>query len=286
MTANVREHRIAARDGLKLYVRDSAPDAGGTPVVCLPGLTRNHRDFSDFAARLAPARRVVSIDMRGRGLSGHDPDWTHYTVPQEIEDILAVLSDLQIGRAVFLGTSRGGIQTMVLAATQKDLVAGAILNDIGPVLDMRGLTRIGGYVTAKTFFSSWEEAISALKQSDASQIANLDDAGWEAYARRLFVESDGKIANEYDPGLGRAFARDMENAGAADLWPLFDALGTSPLLILRGENSDLFAPETAQEMARRHPDAELVTVKDRGHVPFLDEPECVASIDRFLARIP
>ncbi len=288
MSAKFIERRITVQDGLQIHTRDyPGPGEHVLPIVCLPGITRNSRDFADIAPLLAEHHRVVTIEMRGRGKSEYDTDWRNYDMAHEIGDTLAVLAALGVHEAIFLGASRGAAETMFLGAVRPTVIKGAILVDFGPDIDPAGLHRIANYITDKPVrFTSWAEAGAALKQMDDGQIQGFDDGQWEKFARMLFREEvAGTITIDYDPNLGKALAANMDiiNDENFNLWPQFIGLSRVPVLVLRGENSDLLAADTAEEMTRRHPDCKLVTVKDRGHCPFLDEPEAKKAIDDFLA---
>ncbi len=277
---------VATADGLKLHVRDyDGAAASALPVVCLPGLSRTTADFAVLAEALAASdgRRVLVIDSRGRGLSDRDPDPRNYNPAIEGGDVLAVLAATGVTEAIFVGTSRGGIITMLLAPHRPELIRGAVLNDIGPVLERAGLERIRGYVGKLPQPRSWDEAVASLKRIAGRDFTALDEAGWLHYARLTFREEDGRFAPVYDPAL-------MHNVAAMDLddiptlWPQFEALGGVPVLVVRGENSDLLSVATAAEMRRRHPDCRLLSVPGQGHAPFLTDPPTVAAIRDFVAR--
>jgi len=255
-------------------------------VVCLPGLTRNAKDFHSLAGHLSPTRRVIAMDMRGRGKSAYDPDWRNYTVPQEVSDILAGLAAARVHQAVFIGTSRGGIQNFALTAARPTVLKGAALVDIGPEIDPRGIHRISSYMgSEKAHFTAWDQAVAALKRIDEDQVRNLDDAGWLAYAKRIFSEVNGTISSDYDPNLMKSLNGETGDVAAIDLWTFFRALSRTPLLTLRGANSDLLSEKTFTAMQAATPRMLAVTVADRGHVPFLDEPESLAAIDELLRHV-
>lgn len=281
-----REHTLAAADGTGLYARDyGEARAGLTPVVCLPGLTRNAKDFETIAPRLAARRRVIAVDFRGRGRSGR-ADPSTYRPDQEVADTLAVLDHLGIPRFAIIGTSRGGIAAMVMAARALPRMAGVAFNDIGPRIDKAGLLRIRSYLGGDPQFDNWDEAVAAVKATNPG-FPTLSEADWLAFARRVFREENGRPRADYDSGLAANFpsAEDIEQAKVPELWPLFDMLAPLPCLVLRGEHSDLLSPETVAEMHRRHAKLEAVTVPDRGHVPFLDEPESTAALDLWLKKV-
>jgi pimeloyl-ACP methyl ester carboxylesterase len=280
------EHLIAAADGVRLYARDyAAATFSGIPVVCLPGLTRNSKDFETIAPHLARTRRVICPDFRGRGLSDR-ADPSTYRPDVELGDTLRILDHLGIHRVAILGTSRGGIVALVMAAKALDRMAGVAFNDIGPKLDKRGLLRIRSYLGTDPAFTDWRQAVTALKNTNPGFPA-LTDGEWMAFARRVFRDENGAPRADYDPGLTQNFPSiaEIEAAEAPELWGLLDHMAEIPALVLRGENSDLLSAETVHEMQRRHKRMSAVTVADRGHVPFLDEPESVAAIDQWIAAV-
>jgi pimeloyl-ACP methyl ester carboxylesterase len=284
------EHFYASSDGLSLYYRDYAGSTGSTPVLCIPGLTRNCRDFDFIAAHIARSRRVVCVDLRGRGRSASDPNWRNYTVSVERNDIARLLAVAAIPRAVVLGTSRGAIVAMALAAAQRDSLAGVILNDLGAELDAVGLERIMALVGQNADFASWEAAADSLKIAYQDRFIGVDAGGWERFARAIYREKNGRIVPDYDLNLGSAMRCGASDgrpaqAGSVNLWPMFAALSDVPTLLLRGENSDLLSARTAWKMKGVKPDLVITTVNGRGHVPFLDEPEAIVAIDAFLGRI-
>lgn len=278
---------VAAPDGLRLYYRDyGGRRAPGTPVVCIPGLTRNSRDFAPIAAHLARTRRVIAVDLRGRGRSQYDSNPANYSVPVELNDVLALMAAAGVPQAVILGTSRGGIIAMAMAAARPDAIRAAILNDIGPELSRPGLERIMGYVGRTPALADWDAAVAALKAIAGDAFA-LDETQWLAHARAIFREENGRPVPDYDAAIGDALREAVRTAGAAppDQWPLFEALKDKPTLVLRGANSDLLSAETLARMRAAKPDLATVEVAGRGHAPLLDEPESIDAIDRFLARI-
>ena len=277
------ERHWTSRDGLELYYRDSAGPADRPPLLCLHGLTRNSRDFAQFAERYAGAWRIIAPDFRGRGRSQWDPNPENYTPPVYAADIVQLLGELQIAEAVFVGTSLGGLVTMAIAAFAPERIAAAILNDVGPELGPAGLARIGTYVGKPASFESWAAASAALAAAQSAMHPNYRAGDWDRYARRLYIERDGAIVLDYDMAIAENF-RAAQGVPAADAWPYFRGLAGAPLLILRGEFSDLLSAEAARAMADAHPDAELVTVPGVGHAPDLVEPVAVAAIDRFLSH--
>jgi pimeloyl-ACP methyl ester carboxylesterase len=281
----------AAVDGLRLHIRDyGSPRDPGIPAVCLAGLTRNSADFGPLASALAAGgegkkRRVLALDYRGRGLSEYDQNWTNYTLAIENGDVLSILTALEINAAIFIGTSRGGLHTMLLSASRPAVIRGAVLNDIGPVLEPRGMARIRGYVGKLPVPRSIPDAISLLKEMMRERFNGLSEADWEAYAKITFSDAVGRIALRYDPKLMKTLdSLDLEQP-LPTLWPQFDGLRGVPLMILRGANSDLLSAKTLKEMAARHPCAEILTVKGQGHAPLLLDPETIARICGFVAGI-
>ena len=271
-------------EGLRLHYRDYPGRADRPPILCLHGLTRNARDFEDFAAAHAGEWRVLAPDFRGRGLSDHDPQPQRYAPPIYAGDVLALLAGLGIDQAVFVGTSLGGIVTMLVGAAAPRLIAAAVLNDVGPEIDPAGLARIATYVGRPARFGSWQEAARALAAEHGPAHPNYGDGDWLKFARRVCRETEDGIAFDYDMAIAENF-RAAQDAPAVDAWPLVRALAANPLLILRGETSDLLSPATAARMSALHPDAEVVTVPGVGHAPDLSEPEAAQAIERLLARV-
>lgn len=279
-----------SRDGLKLHFRDYAgpdsPEAGAkVPVLCLPGLTRNARDFELLAPRLAAQRRVLCPEMRGRSDSEYARDSASYNPPQYCDDVLALLDQEGISRFAVIGTSLGGLMTMGLALVAPERIAGAVLNDIGPRLEPAGLTRILDYVGQGRNFATWVHAARALEDTHGQAHPGQPLDFWIGKAKRLMtLASNGRIVFDYDMKIAEPL-RDFDAGNQADLWPAWETLAGRPLLVLRGALSDLLSDATLKEMLRRVPGAEAVTLDNVGHAPTLDEPEAVAAIERLLARV-
>jgi pimeloyl-ACP methyl ester carboxylesterase len=272
-------------DGLKLHALSNAVDAASLPVICLPGISRTAEDFRTLLATLtteAGPRRALALDSRGRGLSAHDKNPTNYSVPVELADLIALLDGQKIQRAIFVGTSRGGILTMALASIMPQRIAGAVLNDIGPVLDMAGLLRIKSYVGKLPPPRNWPEAIQALKSAMGEQFPAFAEQDWESYAHRTW---DERFAPRSDPAISAAFdAIDAAHPPPA-LWPQFETLSAAaPILVLRGEHSDLLSRETLAEMRRRAPQFQTIEIPGQGHAPALERAEVIEPILRFIAR--
>ncbi|MCW5689558.1 MAG: alpha/beta hydrolase [Pseudolabrys sp.] len=277
---------ITAADGLSLHVRDyGGADNTALPVVCLPGLTRTAEDFEILATALAAGgRRVIAIDYRGRGRSDYDADPAKYSLPVELGDVIAIIAALQCELAVFVGTSRGGILTMLLASVRPAAIAGAVLNDIGPVLEPAGLERIKGYVGKLPQPKDYEDAAAILMRLFGPQFPRLALDDWRNSARRGFKEVDGLLMPTYDVALMQALADIDVSKPIPDLWPQFEALKTVPVMVVRGALSDLLSAQTVEAMGRRHPGLEPLIVPDQGHAPLLAEPDVIARIADFVRR--
>ena len=276
----------SSQDGLRLHLRDHGGPEGLTPVVCLPGLARTAEDFDALASHLSSQRRVVALDYRGRGLSDWDKDWKNYDLAVENADILTVLAAAGIGEAVLVGTSRGGLHSMIFAATRPTLLKGVVLNDIGPVLEAKGLARIRGYVGKLPAPRSWNDAVNLAKSIMGAQFTGLTEAEWEAYARLTFVEKDGRFSPRYDINLMRPLAAIDLEAPLPELWPQFEGLAHVPVLAVRGENTDLLSEASLAGMAARHPRFESYTVPGQGHAPLLLDEPTIGVIAQFVAKIP
>ncbi len=272
-------------DGLKLHYRDYPGREDRPPVLCLPGLTRNARDFEALAERLAGEWRVLCPEMRGRGDSAYAKDSASYNPMQYVEDVSRLLDEAKIDRFVVIGTSLGGLMTMVMGMTMPQRIAAAALNDIGPVIEPEGLDRIRGYVGQGRSFPTWMHAARAIEETQGLAFPDYQIGDWLAAAKRAMVlGSNGRIVFDYDMKIAEPLAATAD-APQADLWPGIDGLAGKPVTILRGALSDLFSAATLAEMQQRLPGSEAVTVPRVGHAPALDEPEAVAAIDRLLARV-
>lgn len=284
------QHYFTAPDGIRTaYRRYRAPGSvSKLPVVCLHGLTRNSRDFEEVAPRIgASGRPVIAVDVRGRGLSDRGTPPESYTPQVYVEDLLGLLEQEKLGKIIAIGTSMGGIMTMIAAAMRPEMLAGAVLNDIGPELDPAGLNRIAGYVgQAKGPMESWQEAAAAMRAVNGE--AFPDETGeefWLAFARRTCRKlPDGRVELDYDLQIAAPF-RQPEGAAPPDMWPLFDALSPVPVLGIRGEISDLLSHEVFARMAERHPRFTSVEVPRVGHAPLLTEPSARNAIDAFLETL-
>ncbi|RZK01078.1 MAG: alpha/beta hydrolase [Novosphingobium sp.] len=273
-----------SRDGLKLHYRDYSGPEDRPALLCLPGLTRNARDFAALATRLAGEWRVIAPDMRGRGDSAYAKDSSTYNPFQYVDDVNHLLDEAGVERYVAIGTSLGGLMTMILAMNAPERIAGAVINDVGPVLEPEGLARIGGYVGQGRSFPTWMHAARAIEEAQAVSYPNYGIDEWLALAKRLMVlSSNGRIVFDYDMKIAEPFAR-IEAGPQPDLWPGIDALAGKPILLLRGALSDLLSAQTLEQMRAALPGSETVTIPNVGHAPTLDEPDAVAAIERLLAR--
>jgi pimeloyl-ACP methyl ester carboxylesterase len=274
-------NRFVTSDGLGLAW---AEEGAGLPLLCLPGLTRNGSDFDELAAALGGRHRLIRLTLRGRGLSDRDPDFMNYNVAVEARDVLEFLDHLGLERVVIVGTSRGGMIAMALAMAAKERLAGVLLNDVGPELDPEGMDAIMTYLGITPRARTHADAALALRARMGARFPGLSDVKWLSLARRWFDEAPEGLALNYDPRLRDAVEAGLR-APAGDMWPLFDALAGVPVAVVRGANSDLLAPATVAAMRARRPDLIVAEVPDRGHVPFLDEPEALAALEALVARI-
>ncbi|KQU65623.1 hydrolase [Aminobacter sp. DSM 101952] len=279
----------ASQDGLKLHARIYGDSTrGGLPVVCLPGLTRNARDFHELALRLAndPENpcRIICFDYRGRGLSAYDPNWQNYNVGVETADVIAGLDALGIDEAAFIGTSRGGLTIHVLGAMRPALIKAAVLNDIGPVIEAAGLAHIRSYLENAPRPADFAGAIELQKSIHGAAFPALAEADWQRFVRAIYRDEDGRPVADYDPALiNTVTAMDLTQP-LPDLWPQFEALASVPMLAIRGENSRLLSSATLDEMGRRHPQFEAMTVGDQGHAPLLESGDLPDRIAGFLSK--
>jgi len=272
-------------DGLNLHYRDYPGRADRPPILCVPGLTRNARDFEEIAERLAGEWRVLAIDLRGRGDSDYARDSASYTPLTYVDDVLALLDQLALPRVVMFGTSLGGIVTMLLAVRARERLAGALLNDVGPEIEAAGLARIASYVGKSGSFPTWMHAARALEESNGDVYPRYEVEDWLAMAKRLYyVNASGRIVLDYDMRISEPF-REAGGAAAPDMWPALKALSGLPVLVVRGGRSDILSAATAERMAAGLPGCELITISDVGHTPTLSEPEAVTAVDALLNRV-
>lgn len=272
-------------DGLTLHYRDyGGPRGAPLTVICIPGLTRNARDFEDLAPHLAQKYRVLCVELRGRGLSEYAKNPATYVPPVYVRDIDSLIAAAGLTQVALIGTSLGGIISMVLGGIVPHKLLGVVLNDIGPELDPAGLARIATYVGKSRPIITWDEAAAVVEDLDRVVFPGYSAADWQRMARRRFaVSEDGAFRPDYDLNISKPFSG---SAAAVNLWPFFGAMKDIPMLSIRGETSDLFSPEVFARMKREVPALKQVTVARHGHAPYLDEPEAIEAIDAFLAGLP
>lgn len=272
-------------DGLRLHYRDYAGDAGRPPILCIPGLTRNARDFEGVAARLAGDWRLICVDLRGRGESAHAKDPMTYVPMTYVQDMEALVAALKLDRFVLFGTSLGGLITMLMAANGKERIAGALLNDIGPAMETRGLEHIRSYVGRSQNWPTWLHAARYLAEAHRDRYPDWALDQWLVHAKRLCkLTPTGRVVFDYDMRIAEPFKLPAGEAGF-DLWPAFRALAGIPSLIVHGGISDLLSAETVARMTDAVPTMAVVTIPNVGHAPTLDEPEAAAAIDILLKRV-
>lgn len=285
MSASYTDEYWTSPDGLKLYYRDYAGPSDKPPVLCLHGLTRNSRDFAPLAETLAGDWRVIVPEMRGRGNSEYAKDTSTYTPPTYIKDVEALLAELGIEKFVAIGTSMGGLMTMLMAAKDASRIVAAVLNDIGPEIDPTGLAHIAGYVGQGRSFDTWMHAANSLRETHGASFPDYSIDTWLEMAKRTMVlGQNGRLVLDYDMGIADPF-KSANDAPQPDLWPAFKALSDTPTLLVRGELSNLLTEQTQSRMAREHGNLRTVTVPRVGHAPMLDEPESLAAIQALLADI-
>lgn len=286
-TLSPRDYFVTAQDALRLHVREWGPPGSvEVPVVCLPGLARTTADFETLAQALAAeiggGRRVFALDSRGRGKSDYDPNPANYTLAVELADLLAVLTAAGIAKAVFVGTSRGGILTMLLGSVRPTVIAGCVLNDIGPAIEPAGLARIKGYVGKLPQPASFQAAADNLARSFGKQFPKLTGPDWLAFAHRTFKQDGGRLVPDYDPQLATILAQVDVEQPLAPLWKEFDSLADRPMMVIRGSNSDILSAATVAAMRERRSELTILEVPDQGHAPLLAEPETVRRIAEFV----
>jgi pimeloyl-ACP methyl ester carboxylesterase len=280
---------VSAPDGLRLHVRCYEPRAAvGLPVICLPGLARTTADFDVLAAALAAEsdhpRRVFALDYRGRGQSDYDSNPDNYSVAVELADLIAVLTALNLEPAIFIGTSRGGILAMLLAAVRPGAIAGVVLNDIGPAIEAKGLMRIKDYVGKLPQPKDFADAAEIQRGLFGAQFPKLTADDWLASARRSFKDENGRLVPTYDINLAKTLTAVAADRPIPELWPQFDALACVPVMVIRGMLSDILTKQTVEAMRARHPEIEIAEVPDEGHAPLLADKPTIARIREFLTK--
>jgi pimeloyl-ACP methyl ester carboxylesterase len=273
-------------DGLRLHYRDYAGPKNRPALLCMPGLTRNIRDFEPLIEHLAGDWRVIAVEFRGRGESEYSKASASYAPPVYAQDVALLIDELKLRKIVTIGTSLGGLVSMMLAAMLPGRIVGAVLNDIGPVVDQRGLDRIKSYVGKAQTWPTWVHAARALAEMNADVYPAYDLEDWISMAKRLnTLTPQGRVVPDYDPRIADPIRAEDSNAVPPDLWPLYEALGEAQVLVLRGELSDILSAETARAMGRRLPNAKVRTVPDVGHAPVMDEPAAVRAIQGLLKAV-
>jgi pimeloyl-ACP methyl ester carboxylesterase len=279
---------VTAPDGLRLHVRCyGRRSTRAMPVVCLSGLARTAADFEPLASALSDgsnARRVLALDYRGRGLSEYDRNPANYSLPIELADVIAVVTALDASPSIFVGTSRGGLLTMLLAVVRPTAIAGVVLNDIGPVIEPQGLMRIKSYVGKLPQPRNFEEGAQILRRLFGSQFPALGPDDWLASAHRTFKEEKGRLVTTYDVKLATTMNGVDGGRPIPPLWREFDALGAMPVMVIRGANSDLLSTATVEAMRERRVTLETLEVPDQGHAPLLAEADTIARIVDFVRR--
>lgn len=268
-------------DGLRLHYTDTGK---GQPLLCLAGLTRNGLDFSFLAPHVTDLR-LITLDSRGRGASDYDADFMNYNVLREGHDVIELLDHLGLDKVTTLGTSRGGLLAMALAASHPERLSGVILNDIGPVVGARGIARIMDYVGKTPRAKTLDAAAADLKAAMEAEFPGVPLAVWRQQAEYQYRQTETGLELRYDPALHKALLEQAATGATPDMWMFFEALRALPLGVLRGANSDILDHQTLEEMHRRHPGMISDEVPDRGHVPFLDEPESLALIRQILEQV-
>jgi len=279
--ARFEDCHFTVKDGLKLHYRDYPGSGDLLPILCLHGLTRNSRDFEEFAERFSPQFRVLALEFRGRADSDYDPQPMRYNPVTYAGDVIELLDELGIDEAIFVGTSLGGLVTMTIAAMQPQRIAATILNDIGPDVDTSGIDRILTYVGKDVRFNSWDEAATTIAANYGAAFDRYTHDDWVKMAKRNCREIDGGIGFNYDMAIAEPF----RNAGPTpqvDLWPLFQVLASKPVLVVRGAKSDLLTAATTDKMQAASPTVRVAVVEGVGHAPELNEPEAIEAIDAFL----
>jgi len=271
-------------DGLELHYRDIGVDNGEYVILCIPGLTRNSRDFDEFATRYALNNRVICVDLRGRGLSEYDENWKNYHPLTYAKDVWTLLDDLSIEKVVIMGTSLGGLIAMVMSIQNNERLAGVILNDIGPEIDTKGLERIKKYAGLLPPVMTWEEAGQQTKQIYGQWLKGMDDSQWIKLAKRAYKQNaKNHPVLDMDVNISRAIKELGPQKG--DPWQLFESLKKTETLVLRGEMSDILSDSILTKMHDRNPNLQSAIIPERGHVPLLDEDASLSAIDEFFKRI-
>ena len=278
-----RDFWYKSNDGLKLYARDYPHDTPRDTVLCIAGLTRNSADFSGLCEHLSQQYRVIAVDLRGRGRSNYDPNPLNYHPRSYLNDVISLLDALKLPSVIVIGTSLGGLITMLLASVQPHRVTAAIINDIGPEVSQLGLDRIKAYISNPTAVTSWPQAIDATQQLQGQEYPDFTPEDWESFTKNIYREdSAGMPVLNYDPAIAVLLEQDQDKAVTADLWPLFKAMHSIPLLLVRGQLSDILTQQCVSRMQQIKTDMHYLEIPNRGHAPLLTEPLSLQAIDQFL----
>lgn len=287
--ADYRDVWYQSTDGLQLYARDypcrDENTAEPQTVLCMHGLTRNSSDFANLATYLSERFRVISVDNRGRGRSDYDSNVANYTPVTYVQDMFHLLGELGVDDVILCGTSMGGLMSFIMGAMQAARINGMIINDIGPEVDQRGLDRIKGYVGKSKPVHTWDEAVAQAQSINGPAFPDFSDEEWLDFARGIYRDEDGVPVLAYDPAIAQPMSDEDSGAVPPDLWPLFESLAAIPMLLVRGESSDILAQSCVQAMREKKPDLHYVEIANRGHAPTLNEPASRAAIDNFLAGL-
>ena len=281
------EIHYTSADGLSLFAKAYGDPNAALTVVCMHGLTRNHKDFEPMIAGLSQRHRYIAVDVRGRGRSAPSPDPEQYLPTVYAEDMRALFDHLAIKQAALIGTSMGGLMSMIMMHAMPERIAGVVLNDVGPELNTDGLARIAGYVGEVARVPNWDAAAAAIAKAQGGVFPEFEQSDWLAFAKRTYRETDdGGVILDYDPAIARTVSVVKPSFKTRfAMWRLFGKLKKRPLLVIRGERSDILMPDIAARMVKRHKAAELITVPGIGHAPLLNEPNALHAIDAFLAKL-
>ncbi len=281
-----KDYWFNSSNGLRLYARDYPHTAPEATILCIPGLTRNSADFSQLCDQLATRYRVIAVDLRGRGKSDYDPDPYNYHPGVYVDDITCLLNSLELESVILIGTSLGGLISMILSAMQAERITAAIINDIGPEANQAGLDRIKAYVCNPTPVNSWAEAVSKTHAIQGREYPNFSESDWVAFTNNLYREdNEGNPVLNYDSAIAILLEQNQDNAVPPNLWSLFDTIQSTPLLLLRGELSDILTRDCVEKMQQKKPDMQFVEVASCGHAPLLTEPESMQAITQFLTTV-
>ncbi len=281
------EKYYSSHDGLKLYYRDyNQGNSDKLPLLCLHGLTRNAKDFDKFARHFSQHRRVIALDMRGRGQSEYDPNYKNYQIPVYAQDVQTFLKHENLEQIIAVGTSMGGLISMAIGASMPDIFKAIILNDIGPEIDPVGIERISGFVGNGVVLQDWQQAINGMKVLCGNLFPDYGLDDWETFTQNTFRErKDGTVVADYDQTIGNAMREVDDSVVPVDLWAIFSSLSPISVMTLRGENSDILSNETLEKMAEIHPKLTKLTIKDRAHTPDLTEDISLSEISKFINQL-